>query len=282
MSPRPVERPARAWRSEGVRGAAEVGTPPAPRGPRAHQRLPAFTCRCPRGPLGSSTCAPAPRAAAADPGSCPAAPSPLLPGSETAAPSGTLPTPCRRRSPLPALRAAPPRPPSLSPAGGAGEPGRLHHLRVAVPRGCGTRLGAGVQTANSAGKQVNAAPAVPGRRESRGVQVVSPGMVTPRGRTCRTRLWAAPFLSPPPGLGAEGRVRTAGGCSHFTPGSHDQEEEESALTREKGGGSRGVNTLPSCCQSVSKDQSQASFLLAEEGREEWKGYQRLSPTAFHA
>lgn len=257
MSSRPVERPARAWRSEGLRVAAEVGTPPAPRGPRAHQRLPAFTCRCPQGPLGSSTCAPAPRAAAADPGSCPAAPSPLLPGSETAAPSGTLPTSSRRRSPLPALRPAPPRPPSLSPAGGAGEPGRLHHLREAqgrgVLRGWGTRLGAGVQTANSAAKQVNAAPAVPAGARVAGSRASRPGMVTPSGRTCRTRLWAAPSLSPLPGLGAEGRVRKAGECSHFTPGSHDQEEEESALTRGKRGGSRGVNTLPSCCQSFSKD-----------------------------
>lgn len=92
----------------------------------------ALTCRCSQAPRGSSTCVPAPGAAAADPGSCPAAPSPLLPGSEAAAPSGTLPASSRRPSPPPALRPAPPRPPPpppLSPAGGAGGQGRLRHLR---------------------------------------------------------------------------------------------------------------------------------------------------------
>lgn len=60
-------------------------------------------------------------------------------------------------------------------------------------------------------------------------------------------------------LGEEHRVRKAGGCSHFTPGSHAQEEEEEpepVLTPGKRRGSRGVNKLPSCCQLISKDQGQ--------------------------
>lgn len=104
-------------------------------GARTKQGLVAFTCRCPRASLGSSTCVPAPGAAAADPGSCPAAPSTLLPGSEVAAPSGTLPASSRCPSPLPALHPAPSRLRSLSPAGGAGEQGRLRHLRGALGSG---------------------------------------------------------------------------------------------------------------------------------------------------
>lgn len=69
---------------------------------RTQPGLAALTCRRPRAPLGSSTCVPAPGAAAADPGSCPAASSPLLPDSEAAAPSGKLPASSRRWSSLPA------------------------------------------------------------------------------------------------------------------------------------------------------------------------------------
>lgn len=92
----------------------------------------ALTCRGPLAPLGRSTCVLAPGVAAAAPGSCPAAPWLLLPGTEeAAAPSGKLAASSRPRSSLPALcpEAPRPQPPSLSPAGGAGELGRLHHLR---------------------------------------------------------------------------------------------------------------------------------------------------------
>lgn len=125
---RPGKRGREAHRCEGE------GAPAAPQEPgRTKQGLAALTCRRPRAPLGSSTCVPGPGAAEADPGSCPAAPSPLLPGSEAAAPSGKLPASSRRRSSLPALRPAPPRPPppSLFPAGGARGRGRLRHLREA-------------------------------------------------------------------------------------------------------------------------------------------------------
>lgn len=69
---------------------------------RSQPGLAALTCHRPRAPLGSSTCVPAPGAAAADPGSCPAASSPLLPDSEAAAPSGKLPASSRRWSSFPA------------------------------------------------------------------------------------------------------------------------------------------------------------------------------------
>lgn len=99
----------------------------------------ALTCRGPRVPLGRSTCVPAPGVAAAAPGSCPAASWLLLPGSEeAAAPSGKLAASSRRPSSLPALCPGRLRGRSrlpLSPAGGAGELGRLHHLRAALKLG---------------------------------------------------------------------------------------------------------------------------------------------------
>lgn len=103
---------------------------PHPAGARPPRAPIALTCRCPRGSLGRSTCVPAPGAAAADPGSGPAAPGPLLPGTEeVAAPSGKLPAPSRLRSSLPARRSGSSAAPLfLSPAGGARERGRLHHL----------------------------------------------------------------------------------------------------------------------------------------------------------
>lgn len=110
------------------------------------QWLAALTCRCAQAPRGSSTCLPTPGAGAADPGSCPAVPLPLLPGSEAAAPSGTLPASSSRRSPLPALRPAP-----RSSAAAAGPlPGRGHQRAgVFAPPAQGTGLqalgGAGVQ-----------------------------------------------------------------------------------------------------------------------------------------
>lgn len=245
MSPRPVERPARAWRSEGVRVAAEVGTPPAPRGPRAHRRLPAFTCRCPQGPLGSSTCAPAPRAAAADPGSCPAAPSPLLPGSETAAPSGTLPTSSRRRSPLPALRAAAPRPPSLSPAGGAREPGRLHHLREAQGLGVLRGWGADCKLLRQAGERGvrGARPA----RESRG-----PGRLARDGHAEWTDLpdsalgCTLPLASSWAGERRAGCGKQAGARTLHQVRTTKRRRSRLSPGKNGGAGSRGVNTRPSC------------------------------------
>lgn len=178
------------------------------------QGLAAFTCRCPRASLGSSTCVPAPGAAAADPGSCPAAPSPLLPGSEVGAPSGTLRASPRRRSPLPALHPAPPRPLSVSPAGGAGEQGRLPHLRGAQGSGGPGRVG--VQSANPAHRQVDAAPAVPGPRGGAGSGSRLPGR-SRGGDRCA----GLGFGQPPASClfqGEEHTVRKAGGCLHFTPG----------------------------------------------------------------
>lgn len=88
-------------------------------------------------------------------------------------------------------------------------------------------------------------------------------------------------------------MRKAGGCSHLTPGSPDQEEEEPLLPREKGG--RGVNTLPSCRQLASNDQDQdvgfpswsacpgLSRRLLPERRKEVVGRLRLLfQTASHA
>lgn len=98
----------------------------------------ALTCRGPLAPLCRSTCVPVPGVAAAAPGSCPAAPWLLLPGTEeAAAPSGKLAASSRLLSSLPALCPKAPRlrPPSLSPAGGAGELGRLHHLRAVLKLG---------------------------------------------------------------------------------------------------------------------------------------------------
>lgn len=137
-----LEQPLRQWLSE--QGPVDpppetVCTPPACPD-RTQLLLPlgqvALTCRGPRFPLGRSTCVPLPGVAAVAPGSCPAAPWLLLPGSEeAAAPSGKLAASSRRPSSLPVLcpgrlrgRGRLP----LWPAGGAGELGRLHHLRTAL------------------------------------------------------------------------------------------------------------------------------------------------------
>lgn len=163
---------------------------------RTQPGLAALTCRRPRAPLGNSTCVPAPGAAAADPGSCPAAPSPLLPDSEAAAPSGKLPASSRCWSSLPAcarlLRGR------SFPSSRQGAPeGRGVCATCAMHRGWGCRgaegsdLESGVG-ADAAEEQGDGSPAVLGRRGGCGVPAVSLGMFTGDPRTRRAWLWAAP------------------------------------------------------------------------------------------
>lgn len=180
---------------------------------RTQPGLAALTCRRPRAPLGSSTCVPAPGAAAADPGSCPAAPSPLLPDSEAAAPSGKLLASSRRWSSLPAcarlLRGR-----------------RLPSPRQGAPEGrgvCATcaKHGAGGVAEPGVGPGVRGGGCVQMRRRDRetrrprcsaGAAVAGSQPSCPRcslgthglaGLGCGPR----PPLSPPPGLGGTGGAR---------------------------------------------------------------------------
>lgn len=112
------------------------------------------------GSLGRSTCVPAPGAAAADPGSGPAAPGPLLPGSEeVAAPSGKLPASSQRRSSLPARRSGS-SVAAASPLAGRGRqragafvPPVQSAGSVGGYRAPGVRLGVPVLSANSAKRE---------------------------------------------------------------------------------------------------------------------------------
>lgn len=208
------------------------GEPDAhPAGARPPLGLAALTCRRPPAPLCRSTCVPAPGAAAADPGSCPAGPWQLLPGSEAAAPSGKLPASSQSR----ALS----RPRVLLLRGR-----RLPSSRQGAPESRGVcttctgsrdpeyyvagekiRLGVGVP----AERQVKGVPAVSGRHEGPEVQVVSSGRSRRFDRLAGLGLGLRPRLFPLPPLGEPRRVGKAGGCLHFAPGSNDREEEELIL-----------------------------------------------------
>lgn len=72
--------------------------------------------------------------------------------------------------------------------------------------------------ADAAEGQGDASPAVLGRRGSRGVSAVSPGMFTRDPRTRRARLRAAPSPVASSGLGGTGGARRAGGRAHLAPG----------------------------------------------------------------
>lgn len=150
-------RPEEPRRAELRRWAG--GGPPHPAGARPPLALIALTCRCPRSSPGRSTCVPAPGAAAADPGSGPAAPGPLLPGSEeVAAPSGKLRASSPRRSSLPARRSGS----SVAAAFLLPGRGRQRAGAFAPPvqsagsvggyRAGGVRLGVPVLSADSAGR----------------------------------------------------------------------------------------------------------------------------------
>ena len=71
----------------------------------------------------------------------------------------------------------------------------------------GNRLRVGVQSASSEERPGNGAPAVPSRRDGRGVQAVSLGRFTPERRTRSTRFGAAP--SPPASSSAGRRAQGA-------------------------------------------------------------------------
>lgn len=72
-----------------------------------------------------------------------------------------------------------------------------------------------MQSANSVERLVN-------DPEGGGVQVFSAGMVSPSPDLLDSALGCALLLASVLGC-AERRVRKAGGCSHLTPGSLDQE-----------------------------------------------------------
>lgn len=180
--------------------------------------------------------------------SCPLAAPPRLGGGGTI---GDAPGFFPRRSPLPALRASPRRPRFLCPAGGAGGRGRLRHLREAQGPG-----GLGAQARSWGAHDAH------GQVDARGPQ----GPAPPAGWSRRVdgRAGFGLGLRPPArrslaGLGEEGRVRDAGGCSHFTPGSHDRGGGAGSHPRgEKEAGSRGVKPLSSCCQLISEDQGRTN------------------------
>ena len=234
--PQPAERGhAGAWGNRGYRPHPESRAPTKP-------GLAALTCRRPRVPLGSSTCVPAPGAAAADPGSCPAAPSPLLPDSEAAAPSGKLPVSSRRRrSSLPACarlvrgrRLPSPRQGAPEDRGVCATCARHGAGGVAGP---GVRPGAGcwVQIPRRGRLRCTAGARVAGPKPAR------PGPFTRDPQTHRTRLWAAPSPLSSSWAGREGqgaqrrrlcasrsrvaRPRGGGGGGGGGAGSHPPERE---------------------------------------------------------
>lgn len=242
------------------------GEPDAhPAGARPALGLAALTCRRPPAPLCRSTCVPAPGAAAADPGSCPAGPWQLLPGSEAAAPSGKLPASSQSRAlsrprvlllrgrRLPSSRQGAPESRGVCTTC-TGSRGQEYYVA-----GEKIRLGVGVP----AERQVKGVPAVSGRHEGPGGPSCLVGTFTPDCQTSRTRLGAASSTLPSPSSGrtAQGgesrrlfafctRVeRPGGGGADSPPGR-------------RGRGRRGVNKLPSCCPWVSKAQGQASVRLS--------------------
>lgn len=182
--------------------------PPAPGSRERTQQGPAArTCRRRPAPRGSSTRVLAPGAAAADPGSCPAGPSPPLPGSEAAAPSGTLAASWRRWPPLqPCARLLRARRRLPVPGGGRPRPGASEPpARCAGLRGSG--LGrSGASRAAGLG------------RGARGVRAVSLPRLTPDKRTRSARLWAAPSPPAPSSAGRRARRAERGRPLAFYPG----------------------------------------------------------------